>query len=269
MILNKLLKNIREVLIIGMVLLMCIVNVSQAVETKIKVKADMANIYSLPDDKSQIITQVSSGTILDLISKKGEWYQVNLPPDEKEKVKSGYIHQSSIEEIHEKEKEKKLKTILAVEEPKYKGEPVSLKCKDADIRDVIRYLCSFGGLNVVFDPEVSGKVTCNLVDVPWDQVLDIILKTHKLGKIVEGNVLRTGKVDILLHSNKKGQQGMSCPKCHFEKYRSQPSLQLSAEPPGPSHGTSSLYIKHPAQLKKRNANERDYRCHENLTYMEG
>lgn len=195
--------NIREVLIIGVLLLLCINSISQAAEIKVKVKAEKANIYSGPDDKSQIITRVSSGTILDLISKKGEWYQVNLPPDENEKVKSGYIHQSSAEEIEEKEKEKKLKTILAAEEPKYKGEPVSLKCKDADIRDVIRYLCSVGGLNVVFDPEVSGKVTCNLVDVPWDQALDVILKTHKLGKIVEGNVLRTGKVDILIKKEKE------------------------------------------------------------------
>jgi type IV pilus assembly protein PilQ len=198
MISKRLLKKRKEVLIIGIVVLLCFISIGQAPKTKIKVKAEMANIYSLPDDKSQIISQVPSGTILYLISKKGEWYQVNLPPDEKAKVRSGYIHQSFIEEMKETKKEKKLKTILAAEEPKYKGEPVSLKCKDADIRDVIRYLCSFGGLNVVFDPEVSGKVTCNLVDVPWDQALDIILKTHKLGKILEGNVLRTGKINKLI-----------------------------------------------------------------------
>jgi type IV pilus assembly protein PilQ len=52
-------------------------------------------------------------------------------------------------------------------------------------------------LNVIFDPEVRGTITLNLQDVPWDQALEIILKQHKLGKVIEGNVLRIAPVDVL------------------------------------------------------------------------
>jgi type IV pilus secretin PilQ/predicted competence protein len=82
-------------------------------------------------------------------------------------------------------------------EEKYTGEILSLKFKDADLRDVILYLGEFAGLNVVFDPAVSGTVTCNLVDVPWDQALDILLKNNKMGKTIEGNVLRIAPQGVL------------------------------------------------------------------------
>jgi len=79
----------------------------------------------------------------------------------------------------------------------YSGEVISMKFKDADLRDVILYLGDFAGLNVVFDPEVRGVVTVDLKDIPWDQALDIILKTNKMGKSLEGNVLRIAPTNVL------------------------------------------------------------------------
>ncbi len=80
----------------------------------------------------------------------------------------------------------------------YTGELINLKLKDADIRDVVLYLGHQFGLNVVFDPEVKGTpVTCDLINIPWDQALDIILKQHKLGKTMEGNVLRIAPMSVL------------------------------------------------------------------------
>lgn len=86
---------------------------------------------------------------------------------------------------------------IAEPEEKYTGEILSLRFKDADLRDVILYLGEFAGLNVVFDPEVRGTVTCDLQDVPWDQALDLILKINKMGKVIEGNVLRIAPISIL------------------------------------------------------------------------
>ncbi|HDR67852.1 MAG TPA: type IV pilus secretin PilQ, partial [Bacteroidaceae bacterium] len=83
------------------------------------------------------------------------------------------------------------------QEPKYSGTLISPKFKDADLRDVILYLGEEAGLNVVFDPEVRGTVTCNFEDIPWDQFIDIILKTNKMGKSLEGNVLRIASVTTL------------------------------------------------------------------------
>jgi len=87
--------------------------------------------------------------------------------------------------------------VLSEREVKYTGEIITLRFKDADLRDVILYLGDFAKLNVVFDPEVRGVVTCNLEDIPWDQALDILLRNNKLGKVLEGNVLRIAPVSVL------------------------------------------------------------------------
>ncbi len=86
---------------------------------------------------------------------------------------------------------------IAAEEEKYTGEPISLKFKDADLRDVVLYLAEFADLNVVFDPEVRGSVTCDLQAVPWDQALDIVLRYNRMGKTIEGNVLRIAPMTVL------------------------------------------------------------------------
>lgn len=90
----------------------------------------------------------------------------------------------------------KPRTITAEQEV-YSGEIISLRVKDADLKDVILYLADQAGLNVVFDPEVRGTVTCDLREVPWDQILDLILKQNKMGKVIEGNVLRIAPINVL------------------------------------------------------------------------
>jgi len=80
---------------------------------------------------------------------------------------------------------------------RFTGEPISLELKDADIKDVLRTFAKITGLNVVVDPDVSGSVTVNLENVPWDQCLDIILRINRLGYAVENNVLRVARMERL------------------------------------------------------------------------
>jgi len=89
---------------------------------------------------------------------------------------------------------------------KYAGELISPRFKDADLRDVILWLGEKVGLNVIFDPEVRGTVTLSFDLVPWDQFLDIILKTNKLGKTLEGNVLRIAPLNVLAEEERSQQQ---------------------------------------------------------------
>jgi type IV pilus secretin PilQ/predicted competence protein len=93
--------------------------------------------------------------------------------------------------------------IIAAEEEKYSGEVLSLKFKDADLRDVVLYLAEFAGLNVVFDPDVRGSVTTSLEAVPWDQALDIVLRFNKMGKTIEGNVLRIAPISVLTREDEE------------------------------------------------------------------
>lgn len=79
----------------------------------------------------------------------------------------------------------------------FNGEPLSLNLKDADIKDVVRTFAELTGLNIAVDPGVSGSVTVDFVDVPWDQALDLILRQNNLTYVLEGNVMRIGTIDRL------------------------------------------------------------------------
>ncbi len=74
--------------------------------------------------------------------------------------------------------------------PKYTGEPIRVNFKDVDLQDFFRLIHEVSGLNVVLDPSVRGNVTLVMEDVPWDQVLDIVLQNNNLDKQLNGNVLR-------------------------------------------------------------------------------
>src|SRR5437773_5102298 len=73
---------------------------------------------------------------------------------------------------------------------KYTGQKISLDFKDADIKNVFRLLAEVSGLNIIVTPDVNRKVTVRLVEVPWDQALDLLVDTNGLGKEQLGNVVR-------------------------------------------------------------------------------
>ncbi|HEX9983432.1 MAG TPA: type IV pilus secretin PilQ [Thermoanaerobaculia bacterium] len=77
----------------------------------------------------------------------------------------------------------------------FTGEPISLALKDADIKDVLRTFAQLTGLNIAVDPGVTGQVTVDFVEVPWDQALDLILRQNGLTYVLEGNVMRVGRID--------------------------------------------------------------------------
>ena len=79
----------------------------------------------------------------------------------------------------------------------YVGRHISLDFKEVDIADVLRLIAEVSDLNVIAGDEVKGKVTIRLVDVPWDQALDVILLTKGLGFARVGNVLRIAAKDVL------------------------------------------------------------------------
>jgi type IV pilus assembly protein PilQ len=70
------------------------------------------------------------------------------------------------------------------------GKLVSLDFQDADIVPILRLLGDVSGYNMVVHPDVKGKITMKLMNVPWTQALEIIIKTFNLEKVVEGNIIR-------------------------------------------------------------------------------
>jgi type IV pilus assembly protein PilQ len=79
----------------------------------------------------------------------------------------------------------------------YMGRRISLDFNKVPVSDVLRLIAEVSDLNLIAGDEVKGAVTIRLVDVPWDQALDVVLLTKGLGFIRVGNILRVAPADII------------------------------------------------------------------------
>jgi type IV pilus assembly protein PilQ len=71
----------------------------------------------------------------------------------------------------------------------YTGQRISLDFKNADVHDVLRILADVSGQNIVATDDVKARVTLRLVEIPWDQALDVVLQANGLEKAQVGNVI--------------------------------------------------------------------------------
>jgi type IV pilus assembly protein PilQ len=90
----------------------------------------------------------------------------------------------SVEPLTEDEAEQRLKDKFP-----YTGEKLSLNFQNIEVRAVLQLIADFTGLNLVASDTVGGSITLRLQNVPWDQALELILKTKGLDKRTNGNVM--------------------------------------------------------------------------------
>ncbi len=111
-----------------------------------------------------------------VINTKGEYEHLAYQVDD--------LYTVEFREVSKEEKEARKKKQLA-----YVGDKLSLNFQDIEVRSVLQLLADFTGLNMVVSDSVAGRITLRLKNVPWDQALDIILKTKGLSKRQNGNVI--------------------------------------------------------------------------------
>jgi type IV pilus assembly protein PilQ len=80
---------------------------------------------------------------------------------------------------------------------RYVGQRISLDFKDADLQNIFRIIAEVSNLNIITSDDVRGKVTLRLINVPWDQALDLVLQAKSLGARQEGNVIRIAPLAAL------------------------------------------------------------------------
>jgi len=100
------------------------------------------------------------------------------------------IYTIEVAPISKEEEEKKRKEKFG-----FTGERLSLNFQDIEVRSVLQLLADFTGLNLVVSDSVRGNLTLRLKNVPWDQAMDIILKTKGLDKRKAGNVILIAPTD--------------------------------------------------------------------------
>ena len=87
-----------------------------------------------------------------------------------------------VNQLTEAESEARLK-----EKFPYNGDKLSLNFQDIEVRDVLQIIANYVGINLVASDSISGSITLRLNNVPWDQALDLVLKTNGLDKRQNGH----------------------------------------------------------------------------------
>jgi type IV pilus assembly protein PilQ len=95
-----------------------------------------------------------------------------------------------------------LKRAAADEKKEYTGERLTLNFQDIDVRSVLQLLADTSGQNIVVSDSVTGNLTLRLQNVPWDQALDIVLRTKGLDKRRHDNVIIIGPTEELASREK-------------------------------------------------------------------
>jgi len=126
--------------------------------------------------------------------------KAKLPPWEK--VITQTVAQKEPTEMEPSPKKK-----IVTKMGKYTGEKIALNFFDTDIKNVFRILMDVSGKNFAIDKDVSGKVTLSFdKPVPWDQVLDLVLKMNRLGMTFEGDIIRIATLKTLVAEEEERQE---------------------------------------------------------------
>ena len=85
----------------------------------------------------------------------------------------------------------------------FKGDLLDLNFQNIEVRDVLELIADFKSLNLVASDSVQGTITLNLNDVPWDQALDIIMRSKGLDMRQQGNILLIAPIEEIAEREKK------------------------------------------------------------------
>ena len=157
------------------------------------------NLY--PDDNSLVVKLDNPAEKLAAAAIKEEKEEIEAGKKDVRKAEESNKKVASAEEAVSVMKEEKVKE----EVPKkvYTGRKISLDFQDADINNILRLLSEVSGLNIISSEDVKGKISIRMTNVPWDQALDVILKTKGLGKEREGNIIRIATLERLTKERKE------------------------------------------------------------------
>jgi type IV pilus assembly protein PilQ len=96
---------------------------------------------------------------------------------------------------------------------RYAGRRINIDLKDVDIHNVLRLLADTGHVNIVTADDVGGTITIRMNNVPWDQVLDVVLQAKGLGMVRQGNLIRVAPLAAL---QKERELRIAAQKQEFE-----------------------------------------------------
>lgn len=113
---------------------------------------------------------------------------------------------------------------------KYTGARMTLDFADADIRNILKLIGEISKLNIVWGPEVKGTVSMRLKNVPWDQALDLVLRTNNLGKRREGNIIWVTTKDKIDKAEKEEEEKLKAEQDRVKALKEEQKKAKMEEP---------------------------------------
>ena len=165
---------------------------------KVVVDIDHAN---LPSNLAQRLDVLDFATpVQSIVTKAGVRGGAHMEIDTKGGIDTSAYQSGNqyVVEVAPKKKDAKADAKLAKgQEPVYSGNRVTFNFQDIPVRSALQLLADISGLNLVASDTVGGSVTLRLVNVPWDQALDVVLRAKSLDKRRNGNVIWIAPQDEL------------------------------------------------------------------------
>jgi type IV pilus assembly protein PilQ len=154
------------------------------------IAVDVTNAQ-LPASQSQRLNVLDFATPVQSISPKStpNGARVDIAYSGDVDVSSYQTGNQYVVEVTPKKQDSKNTNPASDAQPVYTGSRVTFNFQDIPVRSALQLLADVSGLNLVASDTVSGSVTLRLVNVPWDQALDVILRSKDLDKRRDGNVI--------------------------------------------------------------------------------
>jgi type IV pilus assembly protein PilQ len=140
-----------------------------------------------------------------------------IPPKPLDKAKLPAWEKVLSQTVAKAQPEKAAETVeqqqMSVKTGKFTGEKIALNFYETDIKNVFRILMDVSGKNFAIDKDVSGKVTLTFdKPVPWDQVLDLVLRMNGLGMVYEGDIVRIATLKTLRDEQEERREAIEAKK---------------------------------------------------------
>jgi type IV pilus assembly protein PilQ len=162
---------------------------TSALSTPVK----MVSVFAVPGDKQRVrVVLAASSAMKETVveTPAGLSWRFSQKDDAQPVVSSNQVAGFATEATSVAESS-------APQRARYVGKKVSFEFKDIDIHNLLRIIAEVSKRNIVVADDVSGKVTIRLRNVPWDQALDLILRSKGLGQEELGNIVRVAPLATL------------------------------------------------------------------------
>lgn len=160
-------------------------------------------VVQLKDSSGEPVVQQEGNSILLIPSTVGVDLGTLAKAEETKEKESAGANTIDLKSAHQDEKTLGARNLdeFLMGSNRFYGNLISVEVNDQDIRDVLNFVSSESGLNLIMTEDVQGKITMKLRNIPWDQALVTIMKAKKLGYVRQGSVIRVSTLTALQDEN--------------------------------------------------------------------